>query len=152
MEKKRIIVDYKNITNKLLSLLLETYPNGYEDAIIKFKNAKNEWVSAVPLETEDAKYLVKVSVELDKKVEAFSLMEEDEEDELTTPIIDVPPIAEVDDTDNDADEDEEIRPRKKKRSSEDRFMEAGFDPEDDYDDDEEEDYSDEDEDDEEEDY
>lgn len=143
MEKKRIIVDYKNITNKLLSLLLETYPNGYEDNIIKFKNARNEWVSAVPLETEDAKYLVKVSVELDKKVEAFSLMEE-EDDTVPSPIIDEAPVNEVDeDSDQDVDE-EESKPRKKKRTSEDRFMEAGFDPEDDYDDDDGEEFTDDD--------
>ncbi|MFN3951333.1 MAG: DNA primase [Thermaurantimonas sp.] len=141
MEKKRIIVDYKNITNKLLSLLLETYPNGYEDSIIKFKNARNEWVSAVPLETEDAKYLVKVSVELDKRVEAFSLMEE-EDDPVPPPIIDEAPVNEADE---DADPDvveEDSKPRKRKRSAEDRFMEAGFDPEDDYDEDEGDDFSD----------
>lgn len=144
MEKKRIIVDYKNITNKLLSLLLETYPNGYEDSIIKFKNARNEWVSAVPLETEDAKYLVKVSVELDRKVEAFSLMEEEEDEVITPPIIDEAPVNEVDeDSDEDLDEEEQDKPKKKKRTTEDRFMEAGFDPEDDYEDDEDSSYSDE---------
>lgn len=151
MEKKRIIVDYKNITNKLLSLLLETYPNGYEDNIIKFKNAKNEWVSAVPLETDDAKYLVKVSVELDKKVEAFSLMEEEDE-AVPTPMLDEEPVNEVDeDAEQDADDDESTKPRKKKRNAEDRFMEAGFDPEDDYDDDDD-DYGDDDDDERDDDY
>ena len=78
-EKKRVIVDYKNITNELLDLLNTTYPDGYEDAVIRFKNAKDEMVSAVPLETDDAKYLVKVSVQLAAKLEAF--LEDDDDDD-----------------------------------------------------------------------
>lgn len=145
MEKKRIIVDYKNITNKLLSLLVETYPNGYEDHIIKFKNAKNEWVSAVPLETDEAKYLVKVGVELDKRVEAFTLL--DEEDENIPVPLDVSPT-DIDDEDLESEEEDE-RPKRKKRTS-DRLLEAGFDPEDD--EDEEDDYADEEDDEDEDDY
>lgn len=78
-EKKRVIVDYKNVTPDILELFTDRYPYGYEDEdIIKFKNSKGELVSAVPFETKDTKYLVKISVEMDRKIEAF-LEDEDEE-------------------------------------------------------------------------
>jgi len=38
---KRIIVDYNKLTNEILSMLVEKYPEGYTDAdVIRFKNAK----------------------------------------------------------------------------------------------------------------
>lgn len=70
--KKRVIVDYKNVTPEILDLFTDRYPYGYEDEdVIKFKNSKGENVKAVPFETKDTKYLVKVSVEMDRKIEAF---------------------------------------------------------------------------------
>ena len=83
-EKKRVIVDYKNVTKDILELFTDRYPYGYEDEdIIKFKNAKGENVKAVPFETKDTKYLVKVSVEMDAKIDAF--LDDDEDDDETIP-------------------------------------------------------------------
>ena len=40
---KRVIVDYAKLTNEILTLLVEKFPDGYDDSdIIRFKNAKNE--------------------------------------------------------------------------------------------------------------
>lgn len=97
MEKKRVIVDHKNISNELIQILMEKHPYGYEDAIIKFRNAKGEMVSAVPIETEDTKYLIKVSVALTKRVEDFLDEEEDASDD----------IPEAENADEIADEDQE---------------------------------------------
>ncbi len=81
-DKKRVIVDYKNVTKEILDLFTDRYPYGYEDEdIIKFKNAKGENVKAVPFETKDTKYLIKVSVEMDAKIEAF--MDDDDDDDDT---------------------------------------------------------------------
>lgn len=85
MDKKRIIVDYKNINPALLEILTDIYPNGYEDYeddIITYQNAKGETVKAIPLETEDTKYLFKISSELKKRVEAY--IDDNEEDESTS--------------------------------------------------------------------
>ena len=63
---KRIIVDIKKLTPEILSLLVEKYPDGYNDnAIIKFKNARNETIEAVEVRTDDTIYLVKVSSKLE---------------------------------------------------------------------------------------
>jgi len=76
---KRIIVDFKKLTPEILSLLVEKYPDGYdEDHIITFRNAKNEMVEAVQVDTEDTRYLVKVSTKLVKTMENYD--EDDYED------------------------------------------------------------------------
>lgn len=79
--KKRVIVDYKNITQELLQLLTDAYPDGFDGETIYFTNAKGERVEAVPLETEDTKYLVKISAQLVTKFEAFQDDEDDDEDD-----------------------------------------------------------------------
>jgi hypothetical protein len=79
--KKRVIIDYKNVTQEILGLFAKRYPYGYDDTdVIKFKNAKGEMVKAVPFETKEAKYLVKVSVEMDRHIDAF--LEDDDQDDI----------------------------------------------------------------------
>lgn len=76
---KRVIVDFKKLTPEILALLVEKYPDGYDDDnIISFKNAKNETVEAVEVTTEDTKYLVKVSTKLELTMENYD--EDDYED------------------------------------------------------------------------
>ncbi|AUC75323.1 MULTISPECIES: hypothetical protein [unclassified Olleya] len=76
---KRVIVDFKKLTPEILKLLVERYPDGYdEDHIIEFRNAKNELIEAVEVTTEDTKYLVKVSTKLVKTMENYD--EDDYED------------------------------------------------------------------------
>lgn len=69
---KRVIVDYKKLTNEIVSLLVEKYPDGYgDDDIISFKNARNETIEAVEVKTKDTIYLVKVSMRLASTMESF---------------------------------------------------------------------------------
>jgi hypothetical protein len=76
---KRVIVDFKKLTPEILALLVEKYPDGYDDDnVISFKNAKNETVEAVEVITEDTKYLVKVSTKLEMTMENYD--EDDYED------------------------------------------------------------------------
>ena len=100
---KRVIVDYAKLTNEILNLLVDKFPDGYDDSnIISFKNAKNELVEAVEVRTEDTIYLVKVSTKLADRIENY-----DEDDEL---IIDdaVEPIKGLDlDEDFDDDDDDD---------------------------------------------
>lgn len=75
---KRVIVDYSKLTGEILNLLVEKFPDGYDDSdIVRFKNAKNETVEAVEVKTEDTIYLVKVSTKLADRIENY-----DEDDEL----------------------------------------------------------------------
>jgi len=108
---KRVIVDYKKLTPEILGLLVEKYPDGYDDDhIITFKNAKNETIEAVEVRTEDSIYLVKVSTRLENTMANY---EEDdyEDDDLNEPIEEINAndkklLAEdLDDEDDDEDED-----------------------------------------------
>ncbi len=77
---KRVIVDYKKLTPEILSLLVEKYPDGYDDKhIITFKNAKNETIEAVEVRTDDTVYLVKISAKLEVSMADFD--EDDYADE-----------------------------------------------------------------------
>ncbi|MBV2194903.1 MAG: DNA primase [Flavobacterium sp.] len=79
---KRVIVDYAKLTNEILTLLVEKFPDGYDDSdVIRFKNAKNETVEAVEVRTEDTIYLVKVSTKLADRIENF------EEDDIIVDVV-----------------------------------------------------------------
>ncbi|APG59634.1 hypothetical protein [Christiangramia salexigens] len=87
---KRIIVDYKKLTPEILSLLVDKYPDGYDDdQVISFKNAKNETVDAVEVRTEDAIYLVKVSTRLENTMANFDEDDYDDSD-YNEPIVEIP--------------------------------------------------------------
>jgi hypothetical protein len=87
---KRIIVDFKKLTPEILTLLVEKYPDGYDDdQVITFKNAKNETVEAVEVRTEDSIYLVKVSSKLETTMANFD--EDDYDvDDFNEPISEIP--------------------------------------------------------------
>ena len=87
---KRIIVDYRKLTPEILSLLVEKYPDGYDDDhVITFKNAKNETVEAVEVRTEDTVYLVKVSSRLETSMANFDEDDYDDAD-FHEPISEIP--------------------------------------------------------------
>lgn len=99
---KRVIVDYAKLTNEILNLLVEKFPDSYDDSdIVRFRNAKNELIEAVEVRTEDTIYLVKVSTKLADRIENY-----DEDDEI---IIDevVVPIKGLDIDDDDIDDDDD---------------------------------------------
>ncbi|MGB3145532.1 MAG: hypothetical protein WBB24_15650 [Maribacter sp.] len=76
---KRVIVDFKKLTPEVLKLLVEKYPDGYDDRnIISFKNSNGERIEAVEVLTEDTKYLVKISAKLEYTMENYD--EDDYED------------------------------------------------------------------------
>ena len=102
---KRVIVDYAKLTNEILTLLVEKFPDGYDDSdIIRFKNAKNETVEAVEVRTEDTIYLVKVSTKLADRIENY-----DEDDIIEDDVVAVPDekIGALKDLDIDEDDDDE---------------------------------------------
>ena len=104
---KRIIVDYSKLTNEILNLLVEKFPDGYDDSnIVRFRNAQNELIEAVEVRTEDTIYLVKVGTKLASRLEKFE--DEDEDlDAIVEPIDNIKAIDEDEDAlDPDADEEE----------------------------------------------
>ncbi|MET3028953.1 DNA primase [Flavobacterium sp. UW10123] len=103
---KRVIVDYAKLTNEILNLLVEKFPDGYDDSdVIRFRNAKNELVEAVEVRTEDTIYLVKISTKLADRIENY-----DEDDDLDVDVDAIAPVKGMDlddDISNDDDEDDD---------------------------------------------
>ncbi|MFB3386891.1 DNA primase [Flavobacterium sp. LAR06] len=99
---KRVIVDYAKLTNEILNLLVEKFPDGYDDSdVIRFRNAKNELIEAVEVRTEDTIYLVKISTKLADRIENY-----DEDDDIDLDVDTIEPVKGLD-LDDDADDDEE---------------------------------------------
>ncbi|KAF2337702.1 MAG: DNA primase [Flavobacterium nitrogenifigens] len=103
---KRVIVDYAKLTNEILNLLVEKFPDGYDDSdVIRFRNAKNELVEAVEVRTEDTIYLVKISTKLADRIENY-----DEDDDLDVDVDAIAPVKGMDlddDISNDDDDDDD---------------------------------------------
>lgn len=120
---KRIIVDYAKLTNEILSLLVERFPDGYDDAdVIQFTNAKGELIEAVEVKTNDTIYLVKVSTKLQDRIENF------EEEDLSS-------VDSINVKDLDIDEDEDHQKSKKASKKKSEKKKKDDEDEDDSDDD-----------------
>jgi predicted transcriptional regulator len=106
---RRVIVEYAKLTNEILNLLVDKFPDGYDDEdIIRFRNAKNELIEAVEVRTEDTMYLVKVSTKLADRIENYD--EDDEIDDVIEPIIPTKGLDIDEDMDDDDDDDNLDKP------------------------------------------
>lgn len=79
---KRVIVDYKKLDNHMLNLLVEKYPDGYDDDdIVTYRNASNEVVECIEVRTEDTAYLIKVSKRLVMAMEDFDVNDDNDDND-----------------------------------------------------------------------
>ena len=100
---KRVIVDCSKLTNEILNLLVEKFPDGYDDSnIIRFKNHKYETIEAVEVRTDDTIYLVKISTKLSDRMVNF-----DDDDDIVVPLEAIKGI-ELEDEDATDEDDIEI--------------------------------------------
>jgi hypothetical protein len=98
---RRVIVDYAKLTNEILNLLVEKFPDGYDDSnIIRFKNHKDETIEAVEVRTEDTIYLVKISTKLSDRLINF-----EDDDDIVVPLDAIKGI-DLDDVATDEEEEE----------------------------------------------
>lgn len=94
---KRLIVDYKKLSEKILNLLDSQYPFGYDDDdIIEFKLASGEIAEAIEVHSEDTVYLIKVGSKLtqiikqneknnfEKEDDFVDLKDDNVDDDITT--------------------------------------------------------------------
>ena len=133
----RKIVDYKKLNEDILNLLVEKFPDGYDETdIISFRNAQNEIIEAVEVRTDDTIYLVKVGKRLVQAMEDFG---DDTDDVADDDFAEV----KVDDADAGLDEEEDDDVVKKSSSDDeddnydDHDMDDDADSDSDYDEDDE---------------
>lgn len=72
--KPRVIKDYEKLDPEIQERIKLEYPNGYSESLIYFNNKEGKRVSALPFETEDKYYLVRMTV-----YEAEKIIEEDDD-------------------------------------------------------------------------
>lgn len=74
MKKPRIIKDYEKVSEEVIALIKLEYPYGFEKKLIQFKNQKGKFVSALPFETDDYYYLIRMT-----RIEAQEIIEDDDD-------------------------------------------------------------------------
>lgn len=70
--KPRVIKDYKKLDRDIQEQIKLAYPYGYSENLITFSYKDGQMISALPFETDDRYYLVKMSI-----VEAEQLIKAD---------------------------------------------------------------------------
>ncbi len=61
--KPKVIKDYDKLPKEVKDLIKATYPQGFVEHLIQYPNKDGMLVSALPFETEDKIYLVRISTE-----------------------------------------------------------------------------------------
>jgi hypothetical protein len=72
--KPRVVKDYEKLDDAIKEMIKLNYPFGFEDHLVTFNNAEGKRVSALPFETEEKYYLVRMTV-----AEAQAIIEDDED-------------------------------------------------------------------------
>lgn len=72
--KPRVIKDFEKLEQSIQEQIKLEYPEGFEDNLIYFTNKEGKRVSALPFETDDKYYLVRMTIE-----EAQQIIEDDDD-------------------------------------------------------------------------
>jgi len=76
--KPRVIKDYDKLDPEIQEKIKLEYPSGYSESLIYFNNKDGKRVSALPFETDDKYYLVRMTI-----YEAERIIEEDDDYDST---------------------------------------------------------------------
>lgn len=89
IEKKRLIVSYKNLQEQDMELFNTTYADGFMNYIQKIEKPDGTPMFLVPLETEQAYLMVKVEVKVDDRLTDDDFDKEYDEKEQETTLDDI---------------------------------------------------------------
>ena len=78
--KKRIIKDYEALPEEILNQIKLQYPRGFADSLVYYTDQHGKKVSALPFETEEIYYLVRMTVQEAKQI----IQDDDDYDESGT--------------------------------------------------------------------
>lgn len=74
MTKKRIVKDYEALPEEVIQQVKINYPEGFAEYLISYNNAQGKKVSALPFETDEIYYLIRMTVK-----EAEQIIEDDDD-------------------------------------------------------------------------
>ena len=72
--KPRVVKDYDKLDDNVKEMIKLHYPYGFEENLVSFVNANGNKVSALPFETDDKYYLVRMTLD-----QAQDIIEEDDD-------------------------------------------------------------------------
>ena len=58
--KKRVLKDFRNLPEEIREAIRAKYPSGYLSDLITFTDKDKQIISALPYETEDVSYMIKM--------------------------------------------------------------------------------------------
>ena len=64
--KKRLVTSFNNLAPELQDAVKAAYPLGYTDYMMRIDKPNGDFFFAVPFETEEISYLVKIDVKIDE--------------------------------------------------------------------------------------
>ncbi|MFI3285380.1 MAG: hypothetical protein R3Y08_01885 [Rikenellaceae bacterium] len=96
--KKRLVTSFQNLSTDLQAQVKEKYPLGYNDAMMRIDKPNGDFFYAVPFETEEIFYLVKIDVKIDDS-------EKMEKDLFSDDISEAEQIGKAEDVELDTEED-----------------------------------------------
>ena len=67
--KKHLVTSFHNLTPEMQAEVKALYPAGFSEAMIRVDKPNGDFFYAVPFETADAAYLVKIDVKIDDGIE-----------------------------------------------------------------------------------
>jgi hypothetical protein len=74
LAKKRVVKDYNALTEEIVRLVKNKYPSGYAESLVTYNDKEGKKVSALPFETDDTYYLIRMTV-----LEAKRIVKDDED-------------------------------------------------------------------------
>jgi hypothetical protein len=74
LAKKRIVKDYDALPEDITRLVKMKYPTGFSDSLLSYNDKEGKKVSALPFETEEVYYLIRMTI-----LEAKRIIKDDDD-------------------------------------------------------------------------
>jgi DNA-directed RNA polymerase subunit delta len=74
LAKKRVVKDYNALSEDIVRLVKNKYPAGYAENLVTYNDKDGKKVSALPFETDDTYYLIRMTV-----LEAKRIVKDDDD-------------------------------------------------------------------------
>jgi DNA-directed RNA polymerase subunit delta len=68
LAKKRVVKDYDALPEEIIRQIKQKYPTGYADHLVSYNDKEGKKVSALPFETDDTYYLIRMTVMEAKRI------------------------------------------------------------------------------------
>jgi DNA-directed RNA polymerase subunit delta len=125
VSKLRVVKDFDKIPKEIQAAIKADYPNGFSHKLIAYTTPKGEKVMALPYETDDINYLVRVTV-----LDTRTIMRDDDDDladdkpirdDLDLDGLDIEGLKDEDEASvaDDDDDDDDFVPTRRRRKGDD---------------------------------